>query len=75
MTPQENLQNFVHIQLLRRTKKLILHFEVVDKREVGLKSPNMEREALIRALNFLMHHLNVVELITDASTAVHINNR
>ena len=62
---------FCTYSMIEKDKGLILHFEVVDKREVGLKSPNMEREALIRALNLLTHHLNVVELIADASTAVH----
>ena len=40
-------------------------------REVGLKSPNMEREAMICAVDFLRCHLNIDEMITDASTSVH----
>jgi len=45
--------------------------EVVDKREVSLKSPNMEREGLIRALDYLSQHVKIGEVITDASTSVH----
>ena len=62
---------FCTYSMIEKDKNLILHFEVVDKREVGLKSPNMEREGLIRALNFLKQHITIEELITDASTSVH----
>ena len=31
----------------------IVHIEVVDKREVGLKLPNMERLGLIRSLQYM----------------------
>ena len=49
----------------------ILHFENIDKREVGLRSPNMEREGMSRCLNFLITKgLTVEELITDASSSV-----
>ena len=52
----------------------ILHAETIDKREVNLRSPNMEREGLLRALRFLMAKLHdsviVDEVITDASTSV-----
>jgi len=57
--------------MVEMDKNLILHFEVVDKREVGLKSPNMERKGMIRALDFLTSRVTVDELITDASTSVH----
>lgn len=62
---------FCTYSMIEKDKNLILHFEVMDKREVSLKSPNMEREAMVRALNFLMQHLTIKELITDASTSVH----
>ena len=49
----------------------ILHFENVDKREVGLHSPNMEREGLIRCLNFLIGNgVQIKEVVTDSSTSV-----
>jgi len=44
--------------------------EVIDKREVQLKSPNMEREGLIRSLDYLSQHVKI-EVVTDASTSVH----
>ena len=48
-------------------KNQILHFENIDKHEV----PNMEREGMIRCLDFLMvNGMEVVELITDSSTSV-----
>ena len=34
---------FCTYSMIEKDKNLILHFEVVNKREVGLKSPNMER--------------------------------
>lgn len=36
---------FCTYSMIEKDKHLILHFEVVDKREVSLKSPNMERVA------------------------------
>ena len=49
---------------------VILHFENIDKREVDLHSPNMEREGMVRSLDFLIEkQLKVVELITDSSSA------
>ena len=62
---------FCTYSMIEKDKNLILHFEVVDKREVSLKSPNMEREGMIRAINFLRPHLTIAEVITDASTSVH----
>ena len=52
-------------------KNQILHFKNIDKREVGLRSPNMEREGMIRCLDFLIAKgMKVEELITDSSTSV-----
>ena len=48
----------------------ILHFKIVDKREVALKSPNMEKEAFVRSLQFLQTHISCKEIITDASTSI-----
>jgi len=45
----------------------ILHFVNVDKREVGLRSPNMERSIL----DFVISNgIKVVELITGSSSSV-----
>ena len=52
----------------------ILHAETIDKREVLLRSPNMKREGLLRALHFLLSKLDdsviVDEVFTNASTSV-----
>ena len=48
----------------------ILHSETVDKREVALQSPNMEKEAFVRSLQFLQTHILCKEIITDASTSI-----
>ena len=56
--------------LIEQEENLIVHMEIVDKREVHLQSPNMEREALLRALSFLSTRVKIVEVITDASTSV-----
>ena len=49
----------------------ILHVETVDKQEVNLKSPNMEREAFKRSMEFLISRgIKITEVVTDASTAV-----
>ena len=45
--------------------------EVIDKRQVKLQSPNMENYGLTRSLDFLLKHVTVTEVITDASTSVH----
>ena len=48
----------------------ILHTETVDKREVALQSPNMEKEGFVRSLRFLLPKISCKEIITDASTAI-----
>ena len=50
----------------------ILYVETVDKHEVGLKSPNMEREAFKRSMQYLTNKkgIKISEIVTDASTAV-----
>ena len=45
--------------------------ETVNKREVSLQSPNMERKAVSRAIKQLQDNgVTVRELVTDASSAV-----
>ena len=55
---------------METSKNTILHSKTIDKREVHNKSPNMEREAVDRALKKLKERVNVVEITTDSSTSV-----
>ena len=55
---------------METSENIVLHSETVDKREVHNKSPNMECEAIHRALSFLQGKVNLVEVTTDSSTAV-----
>ncbi|XP_071819789.1 uncharacterized protein [Apostichopus japonicus] len=48
----------------------ILHLEVVDVREVGGKSPNMERVGFERGLDFLMKEFKICEVVTDAHVQI-----
>ena len=48
----------------------ILHVETVDKREVRLQSPNMEREAFMRSMTHILEFLQCPEVITDASSSI-----
>ncbi|XP_078368535.1 uncharacterized protein LOC144652394 [Oculina patagonica] len=48
----------------------IIHLECIDKQEVGGKSPNMEKEALKRAIQQLKNLLNLKEVVTDASSSI-----
>ena len=58
----------LHIQT---GKNKILHFENVDKEEVHHRSPNMEREGIVRCLNFLISKgMAITELVTDSSSSV-----
>ena len=48
----------------------IIELQVVDKREVDLKSVRMEKLGHQRALAALKGTVNIVELVTDASTSI-----
>ena len=61
---------FCTYSLMEMEKNKIVHIEIVDEREVQLLSPNMEREALKGSLDYLCAHVNIKELVTDASTSV-----
>jgi len=50
--------------------KFILHTETVDKREVRLQSPNMEKEGFVRSLQFLSQNIKCKEIITDGSSSI-----
>ena len=57
--------------MMENSQNQTLHFENIDKRQVGLQSPNMEREGMIRCLEFLISHgLKINEVVTDLSTSV-----
>ena len=43
---------FCTYSVIEKDKHLILHFEIVDKREVSLKSLNMKREAMGKNIKF-----------------------
>ena len=48
-----------------------MHCKIVDKREVQLKSPTMERLGLKRALTyFKTSSVSVHEMVTDASIVI-----
>ena len=49
---------------------LILHTETIDKREVALQSPNMERERFVRSMRYLLPLVKCKEVITDASSSI-----
>ena len=54
---------FCTYSFIEQENKLIVHTEVIDKREVKLKSPNMENERMVRLLDFLLQHVTVGEVI------------
>ena len=62
---------FCTYSMMEATDNQILHFESVDKHKVGLQSPNMEREGMVRCLNFLLSSgMKISEVVTDSSTSV-----
>ena len=71
VTHLENVLNIAHTySLMDVSNNAIVHVETIDKREVQLKSPNMEREGLSRALKYLEGKISVAEVTTDSSTSV-----
>ena len=50
---------------------IIIHAETLDKQKVSLHPPNMEREAVSRAIKYLHDNgVTIRELVTDASSSV-----
>jgi len=45
------------------TSNKILYMETVDKREVALKSPNMEREGFKKSIDALIISIRVSKLV------------
>ena len=56
--------------LMEHVSKVVVNWEVIDKRETGRNSAVMEREGLRRLLERLMTELPLNELCTDASSTV-----
>ena len=56
--------------LMEMTTGYIIDLEVLDKREVELKSVNMEKKALENILQRIKGVLDVVEVVTDASASI-----
>ena len=61
---------YLSYYLMNITTNYIVHGEYLDKHMVGGKSAAMEVEALKRSLNDLIQLLNVIEVVTDASSSV-----
>lgn len=55
--------------LMKMTTGYIIDLQVLNKREVELKSVNMEKKALENILQRIRSVLNVVEVVTDASAS------
>ncbi|XP_070552988.1 uncharacterized protein [Ptychodera flava] len=51
-------------------KKVIVHTEVVDVREVNGKSPNMERLGFERSMDQLQKNIVIDEMVTDAHSQI-----
>ena len=68
-SPGFNAKNLCYF-LMEVESNYILDIEVLDKRHVGLISTNMEKEAVRQSLDRLTKEIQVVELVTDASTSV-----
>ena len=67
-----NSAKYCAYTLMDQTTGLILHSEIVDKRETQLKSPNMEKLGLQRSLQYLksLPGVQIEELTTDASITI-----
>ena len=56
--------------LMELVSGYILDIEVKGKQHVGLASSNREKQALQNALQHLQAPLNIVEVVTDASSTI-----
>ena len=56
--------------LMEMTTGYIIDLEVLDKREVELRSVNMEKRALQNILERIADVLTVGEVVTDASASI-----
>jgi hypothetical protein len=62
-SPGFNAKNLCYF-MMEVDSNYILDIEVLDKRHVGLVSPNMEKEAVKRSLERLTEEIKVVEFVT-----------
>ncbi|KAL9977235.1 hypothetical protein ACROYT_G014617 [Oculina patagonica] len=67
--PPKNMMECITMTC-KDVEDFIIHLECIDKQEVGGKSPNMEKEALKRAIQQLKNLLNLKEVVTDASSSI-----
>ena len=58
------------VMVTNAMQDFIIHLECLDKREVGGKSPCMEKEALKRAIMNMKNVINLKEVVTDASSSI-----
>lgn len=68
-SPGHTAKNLCYF-LMELVSGYILEVEVRDKRHVGLISSNMEKQALQISLQRLQQSLNIVEVVTDASSSI-----
>jgi solute carrier family 8 (sodium/calcium exchanger) len=67
-SPGFNNKNLCYF-IVEVSSDYIIHVEIADNRQVGLVSNNMEK-GLKKSLKKLQEDLNVVELVTDASSSI-----
>lgn len=68
-SPGHTAKNLCYF-LMELVSGYILEIEVRDKRHGSLASSNMEKQALQNALQNLQVSLNIVEVVTDASSTI-----
>ena len=68
-SPGHSAKNLCYF-MMEINSSYIIDLEVLDKRQTELKSANMEREALKIILKRLTNVLNIVEVVTDASSSI-----
>ena len=61
---------FFTYKLMEKSTNIIIHSETIDKWAVQNRSPHMEREAVLRSLNYLKDKIVVNEITTDSFTSV-----
>ena len=67
-SPGFNAKNLCYF-IVEVSSDYIIHVEIADNRQFGLVSNNMEK-GLKKSLTKLQEDLNVVELVTDASSSI-----
>ena len=67
----ESSANYCSYILMDVADNSIVQMVTVDKRQVSLRSPNMERAALKQCLDMVLQaDITIEELVTDASSSV-----